>query len=89
MTSRDDEQTITAVTAHVREAIGDLSNFVSRAELAVAVVVAMRDALFTETTSGGAPEGRDWEVRALDPLRDAAERYLDEATRAARAREAS
>lgn len=89
MMSSTNEQIIATVTGHATQAVGQLDDFVQRAELAVAVVIALRDALYNEVTSGGAPGGREWEVRQLDAVRDAAENYRDEAVRIARSRETS
>jgi len=80
MTSNN-EQIIQKATGYVTQAVSEVDDFVARAELAVAVVIALRDALYNEVTSGGAPGGREWEVRQLDTIRDAAEEYRDEAYR--------
>ena len=88
MTSNN-EQIIAKVAGYATQAVGELDDYVQRAELAVAVVIALRDALYNETTSGSAPGGREWEVRQLDALRDAAENYRDEALRAAQSRATS
>jgi hypothetical protein len=84
MTPFTDQEIIARVAGHATQAVGELSDFVQRAELAVALVIALRDALYNELTSGAAPGGREWEVRQLDALRDAAEHYRTEAERVAK-----
>jgi len=89
MTSLTNEKIIAKVTGEATWAVGQVGDFVQRAELTVAVVIALRDALYSEVTSGTAPEGREWEVRQLDAVRDAAENYRTEAERVAAARSES
>ena len=88
MTSNN-EQTIQRATGYATQAVSEVDDFVARAELAVALVIALRDALYNEVTSGAAPGGREWEVRQLDAVRDAAEQYRDEAYRVRNARNSS
>lgn len=82
----NNEQIIQRATGYATQAVSEVDDFVARSELAVALVIALRDALYNEVTSGGAPGGREWEVRQLDAVRDAAEAYRDEAYRVRNAR---
>lgn len=88
MTSNN-EQIIQKATGYAAQAVSEVDDFVERAELAVALVIALRDALFNEVTSGTAPEGREWEVRQLDEMREAAENYRTEAYRVRNTRASS
>ncbi len=83
------EQIIQKATGYATQAASEVDDFVARAELAVALVISLRDALYNEVTSGAAPGGREWEVRQLDALRDAAEEYRDEAVRVRNSRASS
>lgn len=76
------EQIIAQVVAYARQAVGQLS-FDERADMVARVVDGVREALKTETTSGGAPEGREWELKQLAKVRNAAQRYADEASQLA------
>ena len=88
MTSNN-EQIIQKATGYATQAASEVDDFVGRAELTVALVIALRDVLFNEVTSGTAPDGREWEVRQLDKVRDAAENYRTEAYQMRNARASS
>lgn len=85
----DNEQIIQKATGYATQAATEVDDFVARAELAVALIIALRDVLYNEVTSGGAPGGREWEVRQLAAVRDAAEEYRDEAYRVRNAQASS
>jgi acyl-CoA reductase-like NAD-dependent aldehyde dehydrogenase len=53
--------------------------FEGRAELLLRIAEGLRDVLNEETTSNGAPGGREWEFEAIAPVIDAAQEYTEAA----------
>jgi hypothetical protein len=79
------EETIERLRLETREAAGRIP-FDQRAALIRAVVAGVHDGVKFDLTSGGAPEGRQWEMDQLDVVQKTVEDYFHAALSAKRAR---
>jgi hypothetical protein len=68
------EETVERLGHEAREAAGRVP-FEQRAALIRAVVAGVRDGVKFDLTSGGAPEGREWEMDKLDAVLKTVEDY--------------